>query len=162
MLNGQDRIPDRIYIDEEDRVLIKTIDDHPEADVRQLLSNNAPANRNRKEQFLYFMAVGVAHNTQLPIKKRESGGFFLLKDLKPEDNTLIDTVAIWDQGNADVLSDRAKVLEIAERYAHAGVRFIADNIDSQQFGSFLKKMEQDLWKIFENVNQETNANKSEK
>lgn len=153
--------PDRIYIDEEDRVIIKTIDDHPEMDVKQLLSNNAPADRSRREQFLYFMSIGVAQSTRIPIKKRESGGFFLLKDLKPEDNALIDAVAMWDSGNADVLADRAKVLEIAEEYAHAGVRFIADNIESQQFGSFLKKIEQDLWSIYTKVNQGTEINKSE-
>jgi len=162
MPNGPDHIPDRIHIDEEDRAIIKTMDDHPEADVRQLLSTNAPVNRSRKEQFLYFMAIGVAHNTKLPIKKRESGGFFLLKDLKPEDNTLIDAVAIWHEGKADVLSDRSKVLEIAEGYAHAGVRFVADSIESQQPGSFLKKIEQNLWSIYTKLNQESNANKSEK
>ena len=161
MSSGPDHIPDRIYIDEEDRAIIRTIDDHAEEDVRRLLSTNAPANRSRKEQFLYFMAVGVANNTKLPIKKRESGGFFLLKDLRPEDDTLIDAVAIWHEGKADVLSDRSRVLDIAEGYAHAGIRFVVDSIANQP-GSLVKKIERDLWSIYSKVNQESNADRSEK
>lgn len=160
MPSGTNHTPDRIYIDEEDRVIIKAIDDHAEEDVRRLLSTNAPANRSRREQFLYFMAVGVANNTRLPIKKRESGGFFLLKDLKAEDYALIYAVAIWHEGKADVLSDMSRVLDIAEAYAHAGVRFIQDSIANQP-GSFMKKIERDLWSVYSKPNQESNADRSE-
>lgn len=154
------QIPDRMYVDEEDRIAIRAIDDHAEEDVRQLLSASAPANRSRKEQFLYFMAVGVANCTYLPIKKRDSGGFFLLKDLKPEDDTLISSVAILHEGSADVLSDRSKVLEIAEGYAHAGVRFVVDSI-AYQPGSFTKKTERDLWSVHAKLGAGTSADGSE-
>ncbi len=160
MPSGTNQFPDRMYIDEEDRAIIKAIDDHPEEDVKQLLSASAPANRSRKEQFLYFMAVGIANSTYVPVKKRESGGFFLLKDLKPEDDTMISAVAILHEGKADVLSDRSKVLEIAEGYAHAGIRFVVDSIANQP-GSLIKKTERDLWSIHVKLGEGTNTDDSE-
>ncbi len=137
--------PDRIYIDENDRKLLKTIDESPEPEIKQLLSNPG---RSRKEQFLYFLAVGVTNGAKIPLKKKDQGGFFLLKDLKTEDEAMINSVAMWHENSANILADRSKVLEIAEQYAHGGIQITAQAIESLQFGSFQKKLEQNLWNIF--------------
>jgi len=72
----------------------------------------------------------------------------LIKDLKKEDEALINAVAMWKQKSAEVLADFGKVLEIAEEFAHAGIQLTAQSIESQQFGSYQKKVEQNLWNIY--------------
>lgn len=131
------RIPDRLSIDRSDRELY----DH------DTISSEVLAGRTRKEQFFFAMAIGFKNLVRRPLDSRE--GFFLAKDMGPEDEALIDAVAIHDTGSADVLADREAVFRIAEEYAHAGIRLLYDRATSSQPGSFYKQLEVELFALLD-------------
>ena len=133
------RLPDRLYVDKEDRELY----DH------DTVKNEILRGRTRKEQFLFAMAIGFKSQVKRPLGTRE--GFFLAKNMRPEDEALIDAVAIHKTGSADVLSDREVVFRIAEEYAHAGIRLLYDSVTSGQPGSFFKKLEVELFSLLEDM-----------
>lgn len=132
------KIPDRLYIDKDDRQLYEKLEEEE-------MFNG----RTRKEEFLFTMAIGFKNKIKRPLDKNE--GFFLTKDLRPEDETLINALAIWETNSVDVLSNKEEVFKIAEEYAHGGVRILHDSIGSTQFGSFSKQFEKTLHEIYEEL-----------
>lgn len=139
------RIPDRLHIDVNDRKLYEKIEE------QEMFRG-----RTRKEQFLFAMALGVRNEVAVPFKTKE--GFFLTKDLRPEDEALINAVILWSKDSVDILSDKEKVYKIAEEYAHAGIRLLVDKIESVEFGSFWKQFEKDLYEMHEKFSSEINTN----
>jgi len=132
-------IPDRLYIDRDDRKLYEKIE-----------KEDVFKGRTRKEEFLFAMAIGFKNKVKRSLKMKE--GFFLTKDLKPEDETLINVIAIWGSNSVEVLlSNKEKVFEIAEEYAHGGIRLLHDSIESTQYGSFSKQFEKTLHEIYEEL-----------
>lgn len=130
-------IPDRLYIDKDDRPLYEKLEEEE------------MFKRTRKEQFLFAMAIGFKNKLKRPIDKSE--GFFLTKDLRPEDETLINALAIWEANSVEVLSNKEEVFKIAEAYAHGGIKILYGKIDTTQFGSFSKHFEKELHEIFDKI-----------
>jgi len=126
-------MPDRLYIDKEDRPY------YQKAEEENILNFK---NKNQKEQFLLAMAIGFENSQRRELKTRE--GFFFSDNLGSEGRTLINALAIREHGSADILADEKKVFDIAEQYASAGIRILADSIDKVQFGKFDKMFEKDL------------------
>ena len=130
-----EKVPDRFFVDIEDRNLYDEIEIFK--------------TKSRKEQFLLAMTIGFKDGAKLKLKSPD--GFFLLKDLNQEDEALINAVAIKESDNIEVLLDKKKVYNIAEQYAHAGVRILHDKIISTQFGSFNVKFEKELFDIYKDL-----------
>ncbi|HEY8362751.1 MAG TPA: hypothetical protein VIK77_07680 [Tissierellaceae bacterium] len=130
------QIPDRINIDKNDRELYNK------------LSKEIFEGKTRKEQFLFAMAIGFKNGIMRPLKTKE--GFFLIKDLRPEDEALLNAVAMFVKG-PEILSSKEEVFKIAEEYAHAGIKILIDEIEASSFGSFAKKFERDLFELFEKL-----------
>jgi len=131
--------PDRLYIDTNDRDLYDKI----------LSELELFQGKNRKEQFLFAMSFGFANDTRIQLKKKE--GFFLMKDLKIEDETLINAVSLYHEDDVDILSNKSQVYTVAEEYAHAGIKLLADRIASVEYGSFWKQLEKDLCETHEQL-----------
>ncbi|MEM2942808.1 MAG: hypothetical protein QXT81_05250 [Candidatus Bathyarchaeia archaeon] len=129
------RTPDRLSIDKADRDLY----DH------NAVKSEILKGRENKEQFLFTMAIGFKNQVRRPLDARE--GFVRTEYLRPEDEALIDAVAIYDTGSPDVLADREAVFRIAEEYAHAGIRLLYDRATSSQPGSFYKQLEVELFAL---------------
>ena len=134
------RVPDRLYIEASDRDLYEKITEDTD-----LFSG-----RTRKEQFLFAMAYGFSTKTRIPLKKKKD--LFLQKDLKHEDEALINAIAISEKGALEILSDKSAIYSIAEEYAHAGIRLLAERIESVEFTTFLKELEKDLHEAFHSIN----------
>jgi len=132
-------IPDRFYIDKSDRKLYEKIEEE------EMFKG-----KNRKDEFLFAMAIGFKNKVK-PSLKTPKDGFFLTKDLKPEDEALINAMAVWESNSVDVLSNKEEVFKIAEEYAHGGARILHDSIGSTQFGSFSKQFEKMLHEIYEEL-----------
>lgn len=128
---------DRIFIDKEDR---------PHYD--RLENDDMFKGKSKKEQFIFAMSIGVKNNIKQPLNNRDTGGFFWLKDARPEDEALMNAVALLEDDSASILSDKDKVYKIAEEYAHAGIKLLADKIESIQFGSFYKQFEGELHEFY--------------
>lgn len=108
---------------------------------------------DRKDQFLIAMAIGFQNQDRIPLKP---GGDVLTlnKYLKPEDEALINAVAIKTTGSVDVLSNKEEVYKIAQEYANEGIKFLFDDEKETKFGSFDKKLEKRLQNYYKNVNAE--------
>lgn len=132
--------PDRFCIDKEDRVLYEKIS-----------GESMFKGKNRKEQFLIAMAIGFHNGVRQSLSNRESGGLFLDKDLRREDEALINALALHEDNSAEVLADKGKVFTIAEEYAHAGIKLLVDEIENTQFGSFYRQFEKELYEIYRKI-----------
>ena len=104
--------PDKLFMDKADRKLYEELAQNSEALKR----------RNRRDQFFYAMCLGFKNGVSRPLSSREA--LFNAWDLRPEDEALMDAVAIHETGSTDVLTDRVRVFKIAEEYAHAGIRIL--------------------------------------
>jgi len=129
--------PDRLYIDYDDRDVYKKL-----ADELDLFKGTTT-----KEQFLFTMAIGFKHRTRIPLVKKEN--WFLKKDMKPDDEALVNAVALADARSVDILSDAGAVFKIAEEYAHAGLAILHDKVGTGQFGTFSKRFEGELSDILQ-------------
>jgi len=123
-------MPDRYYIDDKDRELYKKME-----------KEGIFSGRNNKEQFMFTLALGFKNKLKLKISTRF--GFFYPKDLKPEDEALINAVVLMEK-SVDALSDDKVKFQIAEEYARGGLKILVDKIASQEFGSFWKHYELEL------------------
>jgi len=132
--------PDRISFDKNDRKLYDKLNSE------EMLSHS---NRPRKDQFLFAMAIGLMHEKRFPIKSKK--GFFLAKDLHPEDIALLNAVAIFDQKSDEVLADKRKVFLIAEEYAHAGIIILTEKLESSAYGTFEKHIEKEIIELFNKI-----------
>jgi hypothetical protein len=131
------KTPDRLYVDKADRALYDSIKE----DVFE--------GRTRKEQFLLAMAFGFRYGGEGQSLKTKTE-FFHAKDLHPEDEALLQAVAL-SHDSVDVLSDEGEVYRIAEEYAHTGIRLLHDEVTSGQHGSFYKRFEKDLFDIYNDL-----------
>ena len=136
--NGQ---PDRICFDKKDRKLYDKLDNE------EMFNHSY---RTRKEQFMFALAIGLKNDKRLPLKTRE--GFFLAKDLHPEDIALLNSVAVFDQKSDEVLTDNRKIFLIAEEYAHSGIILLTDEIESSAYGAFEKYIEKEVIDRFNKIN----------
>ena len=133
-------MPDRFYIDKEDRPYYQKA-------IEENIVNFK--NKNQKEQFLLAMAIGFENDQKRELKTKD--GFFFSNYLGSEDKTLINALAIHVHGGSDILANEKEVFEIAEQYASAGIRILAESIDKVQFGKFDKIYEKDLLDILNRI-----------
>lgn len=132
------QIQDRIYMDKKDKELYDKLDD-------ESMLKHKGGNRTRKEQFLFAMAVGFEKGVRRELEKRKE--LFNLKDLKLEDEALINAIAINETKSISIISQKNEVYKIAEEYAHGGIKLLVDEIQSCEFGSFEKLYEKKLKEI---------------
>lgn len=135
-------IPDRIYIEKKDRKLFNKLD-------QEEMLKFKGGRRTRKEQFLFAMAIGFKNDISYPLEAKE--GLFNTRDLQPEDEALIDAIALYKSKSAEILSNKAEVYKIAEEYAHAGIKLLCDKVKSTPFGSFDKHLEKELHEMFNKI-----------
>ena len=133
-------MPDRFYIDKEDRPYYQKAVDENIINFK---------NKNQKEQFLLAMAIGFENEQKRELKSRD--GFFFSNYLGSEDKTLINALAIHEHGSTDVLANEKEVFNVAEQYASAGIRILVDSINNVQFGKFDKIFEKDLVEMLDSL-----------
>jgi len=136
------KVPDRIYIDKNDRELYNNLD-------KEEMLKFKGGRRTRKEQFLFALSIGFKYDISHPLETKE--GWFNTRDLQPGDDALLNAIAIYKIGSVEILSNKAEVYKIAEEYAHAGIRLLCDKINSTPWGSFDKILEKELYDIHKNI-----------
>lgn len=104
----------------------------------------------RKEQFMFALAFGFNNKTKMPLKDKKS--FFHSKLLQGEEIALINAVAMLETGSLEILTDIKNSIEIAEEYAHGGLLLLYDQIQSTQLGSYDVDLEEELIKLYNNIN----------
>ncbi len=127
------RDQDRLFIATSDRQLYDKLQDE------WILQG-----KTKREQFLLAMAVGARNRARLKFEQRQE--FFLRKDLRPEDEAMMGAIALLEAegGALEVLADRSQVLQIAQEFAHGGIRLLAGEFQTAPFGTYSKKFEMEL------------------
>jgi hypothetical protein len=69
--------------------------------------------------------------------------------LTDEERTLIKAIAIATEGDLNVLLDEQRVYSIAEEYATGGISLLKARVLSGGYGSYVKKLENDLLRTYE-------------
>lgn len=131
-------IIDRVNIDKSDISLYKDLD---KDDFLKKLEN--------KEKFLFALSIGFKNKIRRPLDSKE--GYALLKYFKTRDNALIQSVALHDSNDPEILKDDEQVYKIAEEYAHAGIKILVDKIGSTAFGDFWKIFEKELYEVYDKI-----------
>lgn len=142
-------IPDRLYIDKKDRPRYDKLN---EIDIFRFKDKGGT--RTRREQFLIALSYGFKNKLRTKIVNRD--GFVLYKDLHPEDNSLIKSIAIYEKGDENILSNLKSVYAIAEEYAHAGIILLCKLIESESHGTFERKIEKELFELYKNLKKRHN------
>jgi len=137
-------IPDRLNIDRKDRELYNKLDSE---EILKFKDNGGT--RTRKEQFIFAMAYGFKLESRKPLDSME--GFVLAKDLRPDDEALINAIAIYNTKSIEILSDQKEVFKIAEEYAHAGIILLDSKIKSTSFVSYERELEKTLHEMFQKI-----------
>lgn len=105
----------------------------------------------RKDQFILAMAIGYQKNHRVPLKVKQT--LFLTKYLKPEDEALINAVALEETGDVNILANKGEVYKIAEEYANAGIHFLKNEEHSHQLGSYSKFFEKKVLDLYEKLDE---------
>jgi hypothetical protein len=132
------KVPDRLYINKNDRDLYNKL-------IEEKMFNG----RSNKELFLFAMAIGVKNG--VPIDTDFNEGFIRAEYLNPEDEALLNAVALWHKGNPEVLTDKSEVYRIAQKYAHGGLRLLVDWIENTQYGTYEKHLEKILLDKYDEI-----------
>ncbi len=133
----QSKEPDRLYIRKSDK-----------KDYDRLLERDSPlAGKENKVLFIMAMILGFHEGNKRELDKKE--GYIRTEYLNPEEKSIIKAIAIAEEGDLNILLDKKKVYSIAEGYAAGGIRLLKDKALGGEYGSFGKKLESVLVKIFD-------------
>ena len=130
--------PDRLHIDKKDRDLYNALD---QEDILKFKGGT----RSRKEQFFFALSIGYQNKIRSIIDNKE--GWFNSRDLNIEDETILNAIAVGETKTAEIILNKSEVFEIAQEYAHAGIRILCDKIKSTPIGIFEAKLENELQDI---------------
>lgn len=141
-LATRERGPDRFYINKQDRKEYEEL----------LRDKNSPfKEKENKDVFIMAMATGFAEGVRIELGKKE--GFFRAEYLQPRERALIAAVAVAEKGNLGVLIDKKEAYAIAEAYAAGGIRLLKDKVFGGEYGSYAKKLEQELLAGYEKASE---------
>lgn len=132
---------DRLHVDKDDL-----------NNFNRLKEKDSPfAGRQNKDIFLAAMVMGFSHGVKIDLEKKKKEGYVRDEYLNPDDRALINSIAIYDQGDLKVLLDKQKVFDIAEQYAAGGIESLkASALGVDEYGSYSKRLESDLLKEYDN------------
>ncbi|MBC7128255.1 MAG: hypothetical protein H5T45_00790 [Thermoplasmatales archaeon] len=112
-------------------------------------------NSTRKAVFLMAMAIGYRERKKISLEREKTKDYDRVAYLNPAEKALIKAVAIADKrGDLQVLLNPKEVYSIAESYAAGGIKILKNKVFSGEFGSYIKKLEIELLKIFEKLSHE--------
>lgn len=139
-------IQDRIYIDIRDWDVIEKIE-------RENYFNFSDKNKQRKDQFMFAMAIGVNSGLNIDsINIENKKEIFLTKYLTEIDMAIFYAVAIRSSnGNLNIINDLNEVYKIVQKYAHIGFKILSDKIESISYGSLEKIFEVEMAELYEEL-----------
>jgi hypothetical protein len=112
--------------------------------------------RDRKDQFLFALAVGFKFGAKSKLNKKKD--FFRSSYLLPKDENLLRSVAWFETKDTEVLNNWIKIFEIAEMYAHGGIKLLYENVKNTPYGKFEKKIEEEIIEKLGDIKKSKNKN----
>jgi len=126
------KIPDRVFIRKSDR---KEYDRLKEKDSPFSGSEN-------KDLFIMAAITGFREGSRIELDKKD--GFVRTEYFNEKETALIKAIAIYEEGDLEVLYNKEKVFSIAEEYATGGIKILKDKAFGGEFASYFKRLEADL------------------
>lgn len=136
--------PDRMYIAKEDKELYN-----------KLGEESIGKGKTNKDLFLLAMATGCRNDVLRSFEARQE--YVRAEYLNDRDLALLNAAAVGKTGSVEVVCNRSEVFAIAEEYAHAGIRILADVIDSSPHEGFEKRFEKELHDAYRAAGAEAQA-----
>jgi hypothetical protein len=142
---SQNKKLDRLHVYRED---IKTYYD-------KLKEKHSPfSGAANKELFLAAMVIGFYEGGRIEVKSPKEG--YIFEDyLSPSERKLLNTIAVYEEKKLEVLLDKEKVFQIAEEYAAGGITILSAKVFSGDYGTYSKKMENELLEKFKKTLEKT-------
>ena len=106
--------------------------------------NDSPLCGENKRVFMMAMVMGYIMESRKPLKKRYQSGILRTESLKPEDKAIIKALALAEEKDLSIYSDKRKIYTIAEEYASGGIKYLKEDVFGKQHGSYVKRLESDL------------------
>lgn len=127
--------PDRLYIP----------DGFREEKYRKLLNRGSPLEgQPAKVLFILAMMKGVTTKKERDLGPKKDG-YVRTSYLSDEDRALIYSVVVQKTGSLDVLADKKRVFDIAERFAAGGIQLLIDDVFNEtEASTFERRLELDV------------------
>lgn len=93
-----------------------------------------------KDIFIMAMVKGFLEGKRNKLDKRESGGLIRSSYLDDIDKSIIKSIVVAVEGRLDILLDKKRVYSIAEEFASGGIKLLANEIASGEFGSYKNRL----------------------
>ena len=126
---------DRIFIDKNDIEMYKKLD-----------QDDFLAKLENKDKFMMALSIGFKNKVKRPLASKE--GYALLKYFKIKDIALMQSIALFEKNDPELLKDEETVYKISEEYAHAGIKILIDKIETPGFSDFWKLFEKELFESY--------------
>lgn len=140
----QNKEPDRLSIRKSDLEHYK-----------RLKENDSPiAKKDNKHLFLLAMCIGYHSESRIKTSEWDKKeGYVRLEYLDEAEKSIINALAVAEEGNLEVLFDMKNVYSVAEEYAAGGINILLDMVLSGGYGSFSKRLESKLLEQYEKIQQ---------
>ncbi len=129
--------PDRLYIRKNDLADFENLKKEKDSSF---------SGRENKEIFIMAMAYGFYNKSKIPLDKKE--GYIREEYLNDDERSIIKAIAVYDEGDLNVLLNPPKVYSIAEEYAAGGIKYLKGEVFDKRGGSYIKKLEARLVEEF--------------
>ena len=101
---------------------------------------NSELKGKTKEVFLLATVIGFKSGNRISIKGSKDN-YVRTEYLNDEDRALMNSIAIYEMKDEEIIQDQKVVFDIIEEYAHVGIKILREMVFNKESGSFLKKFE---------------------
>mgnify|MGYP001608295426 CR=1 FL=1 len=101
---------------------------------------NSELKGKTKEVFLLSTVIGFKSGNRISIKGSKDN-YVRTEYLNDEDRALMNSIAIYEMKDEEIIQDQKVVFDIIEEYAHVGIKILREMVFNKESGSFLKKFE---------------------
>lgn len=129
---NKEKVVDRVNIRESDR-----------KEYERLKERDSPfSGKENKDLFIMAMITGFHEGSRIELDKKY--GFVRTEYFSEREKAIIKTIAIYEEGNLEVLNNEEKVYSIAEEYAAGGIKILKNKVFGGEFASYFKILESEL------------------
>ena len=85
-----------------------------------------------KDVFMWAVALGVRSGKRLPLAGKKDDLFFWHQLSQDQDVPVLESIAVAETGDVEVLAQGSQILLIAEEYANEGIRLLKQELVDQR------------------------------
>jgi hypothetical protein len=98
--------------------------------------------------FMLALVTGFRNRIEPEIGAKKS--YWRTEYISNEDRALINAIAIISKG-ISVLENQEELYQAIEKYAHGGIKLLNEKMKASQAGTFIKSIETELYKMYDEL-----------